>query len=146
MGNVDVILQKISQIAVFIILTFAVYLFFAGHYGPGGGFIGGLLLASTIVLLYLVYDLDTINKYLPINYRLLICTGILLSLVTGMIPMITGDAFLNQSYAYIDVPILQEEKMVATSVLFEMGVSLAVVGTVTTIITSISERETKWKF
>lgn len=145
MGNVDVILQKISQIAVFIILTFAVYLFFAGHYGPGGGFIGGLLLASTIVLLYLVYDLDTINKYLPINYRFLICLGVLLSLLTGIVPMVSGDAFLNQSYAYLNVPVLQEEKMVATSVFFELGVSLAVVGTVATIITTISERETKWK-
>ena len=49
----DVILRTISRIVVFIILTFGVYLFLSGHNTPGGGFIGGLVLASAIVLLYL---------------------------------------------------------------------------------------------
>lgn len=37
----DVILRTVTKIVVFIILTLSVYLFFSGHYSPGGGFIGG---------------------------------------------------------------------------------------------------------
>ena len=38
----DVILRTVTKAVVFIILTLGVYLFFAGHHAPGGGFIGGL--------------------------------------------------------------------------------------------------------
>lgn len=38
----DVILQTVTKIVVFIILTMAVYLFVSGHNSPGGGFIGDL--------------------------------------------------------------------------------------------------------
>ncbi|WP_274622839.1 MnhB domain-containing protein, partial [Sinobaca sp. H24] len=41
----DVILQTVTKIVTFIILTFAIYLFFAGHHNPGGGFIGGLVIS-----------------------------------------------------------------------------------------------------
>ena len=36
----DVILRTVTKAVVFIILTLGVYLFFAGHHAPGGGFIG----------------------------------------------------------------------------------------------------------
>ncbi len=42
----NVMLHTVTKIAAFIILTFSVFLFFAGHNNPGGGFIGGLMTAS----------------------------------------------------------------------------------------------------
>ena len=65
----DVILRTITKIIVFIILTFGVYLFLSGHNTPGGGFIGGLVLASAIVLLYLTSDIETIRKSLPFDFK-----------------------------------------------------------------------------
>ena len=41
----DVVLKSVTKIVVFILLTFGFYVFFAGHNNPGGGFIGGLILA-----------------------------------------------------------------------------------------------------
>ena len=46
--------ETVTKIVVFIILTFGVELFLSGHNNPGGGFIGGLVLSSAFVLLYLV--------------------------------------------------------------------------------------------
>ncbi|UZM99668.1 hypothetical protein OL548_06100 [Lysinibacillus sp. MHQ-1] len=65
----DVILRTVTKAVVFIILTLGVYLFFAGHHAPGGGFIGGLVLASGIVLLYLAYDIETVHKGMPFDFK-----------------------------------------------------------------------------
>lgn len=59
----DVMLQTATKVVTFIILMFAVHIFFAGHYTPGGGFVGGLLTTSAIVLLMLAFDIETVKKY-----------------------------------------------------------------------------------
>ena len=61
--------NTVTKIVVFIILTFGVYLFLSGHNTPGGGFIGGLVLASAIVLLYLSHDIETVQKSLPLDFK-----------------------------------------------------------------------------
>ena len=74
----DVHLQYISKVAFFIITMFSLNLFFAGHYTPGGGFVGGLLMSSAVLLLLIAYDVKTLKKMLPIPLKLLIS---LLSLI-----------------------------------------------------------------
>ena len=49
----DVILHTVTKVAVVIIFTSAIYLYYGGHHNPGGGFIGGLSVASGITLLFL---------------------------------------------------------------------------------------------
>lgn len=133
----DVILQSVSKIAVFIILTFGVYLFLAGHHNPGGGFIGGLTLSSAFVLLYLAFDVETVNAGIPLDYRKLAATGVLISVFSGMGSLLFESAFLSQTFAYFDLPLFGKTEL-ATVVLFEAGVALGVIGVVVTIITSIS--------
>ncbi|MCM2677093.1 Na(+)/H(+) antiporter subunit B [Alkalicoccobacillus plakortidis] len=134
----DVILQTVSKVATFIILTFGVYLFLAGHHEPGGGFIGGLVLASALVLLYLAFDIETVQKGIPINYRLMASIGVLISVCAGISALFYGASYLNQEFAYFDLPIFGETEL-TTVTIFEIGVSLAVIGTALTIILSISE-------
>ena len=45
-----------------IILTFWIYVFFSGHHEPGGGFIGGLITSSAIVLLAMAFDVRTVRQ------------------------------------------------------------------------------------
>lgn len=134
----DVILQSVSKVATFIILTFGVYLFLAGHHNPGGGFIGGLVLASALVLLYLAFDIETVAKGIPINYRLMAGIGVLISVLNGIAMLFFGQPYLNMEFAYFDLPIFGETEL-TTVTIFEIGVSLAVIGTALTIILSISE-------
>ncbi|MCP3763919.1 Na(+)/H(+) antiporter subunit B [Domibacillus sp. A3M-37] len=134
----DVILQTVSKIAVFIILTFGVYLFLAGHHHPGGGFIGGLTLSSAFVLLYLAFDVETINAGIPLDYKKVAASGVLIAVFTGMGSLLFGSSFLSQTFAYFDLPIFGKTEL-ATVVLFELGVALGVIGVVVTIMISISE-------
>ena len=134
----DVILRTVTKIVVFIILTFGVELFFAGHNSPGGGFIGGLVLSSALVLLFLVYDIETVQEGIPLDFKKVAAVGVVLAIGTGVGAVLFGTAFLTQTFGHFYLPLLGETEL-ATVVLFEIGVALTVVGTVVTIIVSISE-------
>lgn len=134
----DVILQTAAKVVVFIILTYSVHLFFSGHHNPGGGFIGGLVLASAIVLLYMSFDIQTVNKGLPIDYKWVSAIGVLIALLGGISGLFFNEPFLFQSFDYYPLPLFGETEL-ATAVLFDIGVYLAVVGTAITIILSIGE-------
>ena len=79
----DVILQTVTKIVVFIILTFGVELFLSGHNNPGGGFIGGLVLSSAFVLLYLVFDIETVHKGIPFDFKKVAAFGVVLVVMIG---------------------------------------------------------------
>lgn len=134
----EVILQSVTKVVVFIILTLAIYLFFSGHNAPGGGFVGGLVLASAFVLLLLAFDMETVRQGLPLNFKLVAATGAAIVVLTGIGAAIFGQPFLRQAFTVISVP-LYGDIAFSTVTVFETGVALAVVGVVVTIILSIAE-------
>ncbi|RXT08742.1 Na(+)/H(+) antiporter subunit B [Ammoniphilus sp. CFH 90114] len=134
----DVILQTVTKTVSFIILLFSVYLFFAGHHNPGGGFIGGLMTAGAIVLLYIAYDIETMKKVIPLDYKKMIALGLLIAVSTGIGSFLFHVPFLSHSFGYFYLPVLGKTEL-ATAVLFDLGVYLTVVGVTMTIILSIGE-------
>lgn len=134
----EVILQSITKIVVFIILTLAFYLFFSGHSAPGGGFVGGLVLASAFVLLLLAFDIETVSVGIPFDFKLVAALGALIVVLTGLGAVLFGEPFLKQTIFNIPVPYLDPIAF-STVTIFELGVALTVVGVVVTIILSISE-------
>lgn len=134
----DVILQTVTRLVVFIILTFGVELFFAGHNDPGGGFVGGLVLSSAIVLLYLVFDIETVHQGIPVDFKRVAALGVVFVVGSGVGAILFGAAFLSQTFDYFDLPVFGNTEL-ATVMLFEAGVAMTVIGTVVTIMLSISE-------
>ncbi len=134
----DVILRTVTRLAVVIIFTFAINLFVSGHHNPGGGFIGGLAFVAAIVLLFLVYGIEKIHENFPVNFKVVAGCGILISVLTGVVGMIGGKPFLSQTFGYMNIPIFGKTEL-ATAVLFDVGVALAVIGTSLTIIMSIGD-------
>ncbi len=134
----DTILQVAAKVLVFIIITFSIYIMFAGHNNPGGGFIGGLITASALLLLYIAFDAETVHDILPMNARVLGATGLLIAFITGVGALLFKAPFLTQYYSYKELPLFGETA-ISSALLFDLGVYLAVVGTTMTIIRSISE-------
>jgi len=134
----DLILQSVTKVVVFIILTLSFYLFFSGHNNPGGGFVGGLVLAAAFVLLCLAFDIETVKEGIPVDFKLVAALGALIVVTTGLISVFINKPFLNQTFKIVELPFFGEIEL-ATVTIFEAGVSLAVVGVVVTIILSISE-------
>lgn len=89
----DIILRATTTLIAFIILGFSIYLFFAGHNAPGGGFIGGLMTSAAFVLMYMAYGIRSMEKILPINFRYIIPVGLIIALGTGIGSFIFWSAF-----------------------------------------------------
>ncbi|MEL3973854.1 Na(+)/H(+) antiporter subunit B [Rossellomorea oryzaecorticis] len=136
----DVILQTVTNVVTFIIVLFSLSLFFAGHYTPGGGFIGGLMTSAAIVLMLLAYDLDTVANILPIDYKILTAVGLLIAVATGAGALLFDVPFLTHAYDYFYLPLLGKTSL-HTAVLFDTGVYLVVIGVTMTIIQTIGVSE-----
>lgn len=134
----DLIFRTATILIAFILFGFSIYLFFAGHNAPGGGFIGGLMTSAGIVLLYMAYGSKTIKRVLPIDFKIFIPIGLAIAVLSGLGAFVFGEVFLSQTDGYFFLPILGELHL-ATAVIFDLGVYLTVVGVTMTIILSIEE-------
>ena len=119
-----------------LLLLFSIFILLRGHYRPGGGFVGGLIASIAFVLHAFAYSLQETRKLLRINYRKFMVIGLGLALFAAILPMFQGLPLLTGLWLPDPLPVVG---MVGTSLLFDMGVYLVVVGVVLTIIFTISE-------
>jgi multicomponent Na+:H+ antiporter subunit B len=83
------------------VILFGLYVITHGHYGPGGGFSGGVVVGVGVILLRITVDRDLCRRYLPPALGPGgACVGVLVFLVTGALPLLGGGAYLD--YAYLD--------------------------------------------
>ncbi|WP_394231998.1 Na(+)/H(+) antiporter subunit B [Niallia oryzisoli] len=136
----NIILETAIKALLFMIVLYSVYIFTAGHYYPGGGFIGGLMTAGAIILLLITYDIKTVSEILPINYRILTGIGLLFAIGTSAGSLLFDVPFLTHAFGHIQLPILGELSL-HTATLFDLGVFFVVVGVTMTIIQTIGEDE-----
>lgn len=134
----DVILQTVARYVAFLIMIFSIYLFFAGHHSPGGGFIGGLMTSGALLLVAIAFGSSMLRQLLPFDFRMLTAAGLLVALLTGMGSFVFDVSFMTHAFGHITAPWLGEIEL-STAVLFDLGVYLTVVGVTMTIILSIGE-------
>ncbi len=136
----DLILHVLTKIVSLFILLFSFYLFFTGHNNPGGGFIGGLMAASAILVLFLNFDRKKLREAVPFQFTNLIAIGLLVALFTGFSGMIFGFPFMTHFFEHILLPVFGEVEL-TTAMFFDLGVYLVVVGMAVTITLAIAEDE-----
>ena len=121
------ILERGVTVAAGPILTFSIYLLFAGHNQPGGGFAGGLVAGVLIALVAATGGVDAVRRVLPVRSTALIGTGLTLAATTGFASLSASGGFLASGYRELDVPVIGSVKIVS-SLAFDIGVYLTVVG------------------
>ncbi len=65
MKGMTVIVKTISSWVKVLIILFGIYIILFGHLTPGGGFAGGVILASSYVLLMLAFGREFVQENLP---------------------------------------------------------------------------------
>jgi multicomponent Na+:H+ antiporter subunit A len=132
----SVVLEVITRVLFHTILVFSLYLLFSGHNEPGGGFAGGLVAGLALVLRYLAGGRYELGEAAPIDPGLLLGAGLLLSGGTGVAGLMLGAEVLQTAILETTLPVLGDVKLV-TSLFFDMGVYLIVVGLVLDVLRSL---------
>lgn len=108
-------------------LLFSVFLLFAGHNAPGGGFVGGLVAASALVLRFVKGGAAEVRATLPLAYPTLLGVGLLLASVTAVVPLAVGGQLLESYKVDLDLPVLGVLHL-NTALPFDIGVYVVVLG------------------
>ncbi len=118
------ILPAAARLVVPVQVAFSIYLLLRGHNLPGGGFIGGLVLASALVLRAMV-DPQRAPKS---DLIALSGIGLLVALASAMMPWLVGRAFFTGLWGgEIWLPAIGKLKL-GTPLLFDIGVFIVVTG------------------
>jgi len=113
------------------LILFSVYLLVVGHDVPGGGFAGGLIASSALLLLYLAFGTRGLTRAMPLDPGEVIGVGLAAALIAGLIGLFFEGTFLTYTYASFSSPLIGDIK-ISSLLLFDLGVYAVVIGLVAT--------------
>lgn len=123
----SVLLEVVSHLLFPSVLLLSVYLLFAGHYRPGGGFAGGLVAGQAFVLRHLVGGRADRAFALPVNPRMVAGSGLAVAATAALAPLAFGGEPLSSAKLSFPLPPIGPVEF-ASSVFFDLGVYLLVIG------------------
>jgi multicomponent K+:H+ antiporter subunit A len=118
-------------------VTVGIFLFLRGHNLPGGGFIAGLVISIALLMQFMASGFEWADRRRPIDRHGLIAWGVLVATATGAGAALFGLPLFTTGHDYFPVPLIGEVHL-ATALLFDIGVALAVVGAVMLALAELS--------
>ena len=134
----SLILKTATRLLVGLILTFSVYLLLRGHNAPGGGFAGALVAGTGFALFAIAEGPIVVRRAIRISPQKIAVIGLGLAIGSGIAATVFGQAFLTGIWWIWQTK--QASKMaIGTPLFFDVGVFLAVLGTILTLILALEE-------
>ena len=131
------ILQTAVRVLMPLLLLFAVFLLMRGHNQPGGGFVAGLVVAASFILYSIAFGVAAARRALLIGPSTLLGVGLLVAFGSGLPGLVFGKAFMTA--IWITITTGSTPLQVGTPLVFDIGVFLAVIGVVLTIVFTLAE-------
>lgn len=119
-----------------LMLLFAFFILLRGHNEPGGGFIGGLVVACGFALFSLAYSVADARQILRVEPIQLIGWGLLIALFSGLPALLLGLPFMTGLWPDFAIPAIGK---VGTPTIFDVGVFLVVIGVILNVVFSLAE-------
>ncbi|OBG00282.1 Na+/H+ antiporter subunit A [Mycolicibacter sinensis] len=135
----SLVLEVASRVIFPLIMVVSVYFLFAGHNNPGGGFAGGLAAGLALALRYLAGGRYELGETLPLDSGKILGVGLSLVGGTALASLFVGAPALSSAAITFTLPVLGQAKLV-TSLFFDVGVYLVVVGMVLDVLRSLGAR------
>ncbi|ASI47794.1 cation:proton antiporter [Anaplasma ovis str. Haibei] len=131
-------LRSAATVMLPVMILYGLYVQVHGDYSPGGGFQGGVIVASALVLYHMVFGAAQVSRVVSASFlQGMGATGLLLYIVTGAASTILGKSFLSYFFAVLDA--VSEQKLGIFIV--ELGVGLVVCGSMVSIYFDFASRE-----
>ena len=101
----SIILKQVSKVLIPCIQIFGIYIIFYGHLSPGGGFAGGTIVGTSLILYRIIYGKKFTNKKIPYTKLITYLCGaiILYGLLKGY-SFITGGNHLDLPQPWFGTP------------------------------------------
>ncbi|MEM6273763.1 MAG: MnhB domain-containing protein [Myxococcota bacterium] len=135
----SLILRTAAPSLVGLTALFSIYVLLRGHNEPGGGFIGGLIGASSLAILVIADGANTVRRVLKVSPLAIAGLGLAISAGSGLLSLATLQPFLSGLWWFPEFA--PKAKVFSTVVSFDIGVYLVVVGTVTEIVLALEESD-----
>jgi multicomponent Na+:H+ antiporter subunit A len=136
----SIIFEVITRLLFPVMILISLFFLFSGHNNPGGGFAGGLIAGLALTIRYLAGGRYELDEAAPVDAGRVLGVGLLTSGLSMLAPILVGgrigqsfDVVINAPYVSFlptpwgELPLLGEIHVV-TSVVFDIGVYLVVVG------------------
>ncbi len=132
------IVRTMSRLLIPLIQLFAFYVLFFGQYGPGGGFVGGVMLGASLILGILVFGPEAAPCRLA--QKVIHGDGIGLMIFAGVggLCLIGGGEFLNYSNLEIPWVDIDSRRRYLGILLTQIGVAVDIAVTAIAIVFSLS--------
>jgi len=138
----DIVVRSVARIIVPFIQLYGFYVIFHGHLSPGGGFAGGAIVASSMILYGLSFNLEAGSRKLRHDVSTVLESGgALWYLLIGLFGILVGGQYLTNLGAgfYRGVP----GQLFSSGMIFllSMGIGAKVASTMITLFYSLSGGE-----
>ena len=138
------VLDSVARVLLPMALLVSAFIFLRGHNMPGGGFIAGLITSVALILQYVAHGVEWTQRRLNFSFHTVAGLGVMIAALTGLGSLAFGAPFLTSAFDYFHLPAIGKFEL-ATALLFDLGVYLAVVGATLLILSNmghVSQDET----
>ncbi|KOX16697.1 NADH-ubiquinone oxidoreductase [Nocardiopsis sp. NRRL B-16309] len=135
----SVIFEAVSRFLFPVVMVISVYLLFTGHTAVGGGFAGGIVAGLAFIVRYLAGGRYELYATAWVQPGALIGTGLALSTGTALAGAVYGGDILAGAALDLHIPLLGHLHL-TSSLVFDTGVYLLVIGLILDILRSLGAR------
>ncbi|SFS15259.1 multisubunit sodium/proton antiporter, MrpA subunit /multisubunit sodium/proton antiporter, MrpB subunit [Agrococcus baldri] len=130
------VLEMMTRLLFPVMMTVSIYLLAVGHNEPGGGFAGGLVAGIALAVRYLAGGGQELLEAVPFDAGKLLGGGMAVIVLSVVWPVLIGGR-IGESYAIeASLPLLGDQKLV-TTIFFDIGVWLIVIGAMLDFVRSL---------
>ncbi|MCA1794918.1 MAG: MnhB domain-containing protein [Desulfotignum sp.] len=127
------ILKTATHLMVGLMLVFAVYVLLRGHHEPGGGFCAALLAGTAFALFAITEGPDRVRRAIRVRPGTIAATGLALAALAGLPALVMNKPFLTGIWWH------PGPFFVGTPLIFDLGVFLAVLGAILSLLLALEE-------